>query len=204
MGATVDPESKYHGAQFFPHGEGYWRVRDPESPVAGKNGLAGLHRAVAYEAYGAGPLTCGLCGMGGLEWRTKHTEPHALVIDHIDHDRSNNRLANLRAVHKWCNDNRDLIERHGIPWSHFTHQHPTDRIAIRIAGGPRAGQLTPNAQILIASLTNEPEAEPLTLSAEEPLDEPAKVRQGITTWTQATGSVPESLAEKYGWLKGIE
>lgn len=196
----LDSGSPYEHARKEPHGD-YWRVRLPAHPTAGKNGLAGLHRVVLHDAIGPGPHPCALCELDGLDWGLGTNHHDNLIVDHINHNRSDDRRSNLRPVHKWCNDNRDLIERHGIPWEHFKDQPISERIAIRIAGGPHKGSLTPAAEKLIAQLAEQP----LTPIAEEPLDESPKVRDNLTTWAQLRSrQVPEPLAEKYPFLKGIE
>lgn len=195
----VDPE--YQGRRFYPQKD-YWRIIDRSCVLADSQGRVYLHRYVLYKAIGGGPHRCGLCGRDGLDWTA--TGDDRIEVDHKDQNRSNNRRENLRPAHKWCNGNRYLIEANGIPWETFTDQPIADRIAIRIAGGPNTGQLTPAAQKLIARLANTDQGE----NNAEPLDGSAKVREGLTNWTELVDGkralkAPPALTEKYGWLEGI-
>jgi hypothetical protein len=208
MGVQVDPGSKYAQARFQPHEGGYWRVLDRSLAISPKNGLVGLHRAVLYEDIGDGPHACALCLEPGLSWTLDLNDLDRLEVDHINHDRSDNRLANLRPVHKWCNGNRDLMERHGIPFSHFYGTPVTGRIAIRVAGGPNIGHLTPAAKKLVAELAKGAPEETPDSEPEQPLDGSSQVRQGLTMWTQVVDghkALPpsEALLEKYEWMRGI-
>lgn len=68
------------------------------------------HREVLFDAIGYGPHHCHHCGMD-INWnignnRTARSHPGwggILVVDHLDHDRSNNALSNLAPSCQPCN-----------------------------------------------------------------------------------------------------
>jgi hypothetical protein len=117
-----DPGSPY--ASLKAHDiNGYLRatVRDETSPtgfhpLADNRGRTRLHRAVLYDGIGPGPHDCHWCGIGGLRWDAAQSDVDYLTVDHVDHDKVNDMFANLVPTHKWCNDNRFIVERLGIPW----------------------------------------------------------------------------------------
>lgn len=68
------------------------------------------HREVLFDAIGYGPHRCHYCATP-INWdmgnnrssRTNRTWGAVLVVDHLDHDRSNNALANLAPSCQPCN-----------------------------------------------------------------------------------------------------
>ncbi|WP_160119653.1 HNH endonuclease [Rhodovarius lipocyclicus] len=53
------------------------------------------HRRVFFDAHGEGPFSCHVCG--------KDVDYSSMHVDHLDDDRSNNRLSNLAAACPTCN-----------------------------------------------------------------------------------------------------
>lgn len=91
-----------------PKGSGHlradgYRVIQTGHPLSTANGQVLEHRAVLYDTLGPDPQPCAHCGM---EVRWDHTYPthaDALVVDHLDFDRSNNDPANLVPSCGRCN-----------------------------------------------------------------------------------------------------
>ena len=83
--------------------QGYWRVYDPNHPLANRNSRVYEHRLIAYQHYGPGRQTCGWCGCG-LTWGDLH-------IDHLDDDRDNNHIGNLVISCGTCNRARTAARR---------------------------------------------------------------------------------------------
>ena len=77
---------------------GYWRVFDPEHPLADKRGYVFEHRHVMWSAIGSNTGPCETCKKPE-SWKTCH-------IDHIDEDRGNNDRSNLRVLCRACNTGR--------------------------------------------------------------------------------------------------
>jgi hypothetical protein len=73
---------------------GYVREKRPDHPLA-QAGWVRLHRAVLFDALGPGEHPCWRCG-NPVAWGA------GLEPDHIDHDRQNNQLANLRPACRGC------------------------------------------------------------------------------------------------------
>ena len=78
--------------------DGYVRVKLPGHPFA-RAGWVREHVLVLYAELGPGPHPCDGCGQP-LEWDVN------LEVDHLDYDRSNNRIENLVAVCRGCNNRR--------------------------------------------------------------------------------------------------
>lgn len=75
---------------------GYVRTYIRNHPVASSNGTLYAHRAVLFDEIGLGPHQCTLC-RAHINWGA------GLQADHIDKNRANNTLENLRPVCKPCN-----------------------------------------------------------------------------------------------------
>lgn len=74
---------------------GYVALFEPGHPLAMKNGYVYEHRKTAYESHGAGLSECAGCGKS-ISWATCH-------VDHIDFNRKNNKVHNLRPLCRGCN-----------------------------------------------------------------------------------------------------
>lgn len=66
------------------------------------SGQVRQHRRVAFDEYGIGPHLCFWCG-SGINWDDLH-------VDHLDSDRENNELDNLRLSCGGCNSTRALAQ----------------------------------------------------------------------------------------------
>lgn len=81
-------------------------VRAKDHPVSPKSGMVALARIVLYDAIGEGPHPCHWCG-NDVEWMPgRGLAPGALVVDHLDHDPTNDALENLVPACSVCNAGR--------------------------------------------------------------------------------------------------
>lgn len=86
---------------------GYMVIMAPEHPVAATNGMAKVHRMVLFDAIGRGEHPCHWCGrMVSWDARYPSDPQRALVVDHLDFNRTNNDLANLVPSCQPCNFSR--------------------------------------------------------------------------------------------------
>lgn len=85
------------------HSQGYLLVSKKGHPLADSTGYVYEHRYVYYEANGAGPFNC--------HWCTKEITWPKLHIDHLDEDKKNNTLQNLKATCPQCNMGRGAQKR---------------------------------------------------------------------------------------------
>jgi len=80
------------------HSHGYIIIYDKGHKLADKNGCVYQHRHGYYQAYGEGPFDCYWCGKI-VCWDNLH-------IDHLDDDKTNNDIDNLKATCPRCNQKR--------------------------------------------------------------------------------------------------
>ncbi len=72
----------------------------PDHPLAWPNGRVSEHRMVLYDSIGVAVVPCFWCGKGlSFAWNN-------LVVDHLNHDRHDNRLKNLVPSCNGCNAGR--------------------------------------------------------------------------------------------------
>ena len=103
---------------------GYLRLRLPSHPLASASGRVLQHRQVLYDMIGPGPHPCSQCGHV-LDWPK-------IVVDHINRDRTDNRLGNLQVVR--------VVERPaavGARWNAGRDYAGGDAPAPRAAGAAR-------------------------------------------------------------------
>lgn len=92
----------YRTHQQFSRTNGYEVTRKlKDHPLAMRDGRIFKHRAVLFDSIGYGPHRCTICGTH-INWNAA-TFKMRLVVDHIDNDRMNNTIGNLRAVCDSCN-----------------------------------------------------------------------------------------------------
>jgi hypothetical protein len=80
------------------HSHGYCVLFKPGHPLADSTGAVYEHRHVYYEANGDGPFNCFWCGCS-LTWGRLH-------IDHLNNDKKDNHIDNLKASCPQCNQQR--------------------------------------------------------------------------------------------------
>lgn len=96
---------------------GYKRIYKPDHDLADKNGFVFEHRYVLFESIGYGDHKCYLCGK---EWNWHGRHDH---VDHINEDRLDNIITNLRPLCNTCNSRRNRKPEHecknnySITWS---------------------------------------------------------------------------------------
>lgn len=83
----------------------YKLVKKEGHYLADKLGRVYLHRLVFYEQIGKVRVPCFWCG-DPLEWRIN------LCVDHLNHDRHDNRIENLRPSCSSCNSGRTISNSH--------------------------------------------------------------------------------------------
>ena len=88
------------------HTKGYILLNIPNHPLVQANGYVYEHRYVFHNHFKDSELSCELCGAPWL-WRTYKDH-----IDHIDEDKSNNHIGNLRPLCNACNVGRTEKIRH--------------------------------------------------------------------------------------------
>jgi len=92
-------------------GRKYRRWYLPAHPLASKNGLVYVHRAVLFRMLGPGEQPCHWCG-APLDWDATTGDPRQLQVDHLDNDGSNNQPGNLVPACHPCNSGRAMAHRH--------------------------------------------------------------------------------------------
>lgn len=87
--------------------DGYMARNCKGHPVAAKGGVLYQHREVLWNAIGDGIHQCFWCGQD-VEWMVKGKRK--LVVDHLDGNKANNDLPNLKQSCHLCNSNRGLFQ----------------------------------------------------------------------------------------------
>jgi len=87
---------------------GYLRVYYPEHDLSTKDGFVFEHRAIFYDDNKLEDLCCDFCG---VDWSFRPYYDH---VDHIDENKLNNDLPNLRPLCNSCNTGRTKITQHKL------------------------------------------------------------------------------------------
>lgn len=114
--------------------DGYRIVRAPDGhPLAREDGTIREHRLVLFDAIGPGEHPCHWCGWP-VSWAityrpggTREERWEALIVDHLNGDRSCNDPSNLVAADPWCNSNRGGMAKAGAQPSDFAGVPPWER-----------------------------------------------------------------------------
>lgn len=130
----LDDNSPYEGLPVSLT-NGYALVTKRDHAIATGRNRVRVHRAVLHDDIGPGPHPCDYCGVDGLEWGLENSDPNNLTVDHANHDKLDCRRSNLRASHKYCNDNRFIVERLGIPWERIAAIPLASRPPLRTRDG---------------------------------------------------------------------
>lgn len=88
----------------YTRSDGYVETRRTGHPLARANGHVLMHRVVLFDAIGPGPHPCHWC-FAPVDWR-HGVVADALIVDHVDRNRSNNDRANLVPSCNQCNTAR--------------------------------------------------------------------------------------------------
>jgi hypothetical protein len=98
------------------HSHGYRLAHLPDHPLRRQSSPRVYeHRAVFFEHHGKGPFNCHVCAVA-VTWDDMH-------VDHLNEDKSDNRIENLAAACEVCNpwrgkDRRSLaLKRANIHWT---------------------------------------------------------------------------------------
>lgn len=83
----------------------YRRLTHQGHPLADAENRVAEHRYVLYESIGNGWHACHWCG-NKISWEISHPHASALTADHLNHNRSDNRLENLVPACSPCNSTR--------------------------------------------------------------------------------------------------
>ncbi len=101
-------------------GEMYEKAYRPNHPLAYKNGLVYVHRAVLYDAIGPCAHACHWCKVV-VTWPV-------LTADHLDGDRTNNARGNLVPACRLCNTGRQQVETFDPSRCRAGHLWPADPV----------------------------------------------------------------------------
>lgn len=83
-------------------GSGYVKLLVPTHPLSDTKGLVSEHRKVMHDHTGGGDVPCHWCE-DILSWSVHYRSPNAVVIDHLNENKSDNRLSNLVCSCTRCN-----------------------------------------------------------------------------------------------------
>jgi len=86
---------------------GYYLIYEPKHELAQNGGYVYEHRFVLFNAYGHDINSCEICGR---EW--SWSSIYRSHVDHINNDRADNRIENLRPLCNSCNVKRSEADRH--------------------------------------------------------------------------------------------
>ncbi len=103
-------------APYRKRAHGYLSRVDRAHPMSGVNGMLYQHRQVLYDAIGDGLHNCYWCKTE-IQWKAKCARK--LVVDHLDGDKANNELSNLKPSCNKCNASRGLFQ-------HWVMRHKDD------------------------------------------------------------------------------
>jgi len=98
---------------------GYVVIFDRSHPLSSKSGHLKEHRKVLYDAIGEGTHSCHWCGTGVRWIISGKCVEGSLVPDHLDGNKSNNKITNLVPSCNTCNAARGMFQA-------WVHKHKDD------------------------------------------------------------------------------
>ena len=164
-----------------PSGKGYVEEYNPDHLLTRQTGWVLQHRSVLYDACGSSDQPCYWCGHC-IPWKTGNWKT-SVNVDHLNEDRTDNRLTNLVPSCWWCNVNRS--------WSRIA---PRTWHRARCTFSDLPPQERPNMIFWLAQWAE------IGVTGELPIGHNSDLLAPIfhdndTTWTPATISPPDIYEE---------